>query len=247
MTPRADRIFAGALADLDGRLGVKLADMEPGEIAALVRACDREANPWRDADADAAGVPVRVCDGVWFWRPTIGAAAWLEEVAGPLMAESAQYRACLIYALVHAREPEAFRDLDTPSKIRRAATRAALSIAATPQEVDRAIEKALGMRNSSPSDADISDAAAGWANIAARLESQTGIPASEWIWKRSSAYAMKCYTDLSTFARAYGGGRHAPVREMLDELDEAVAARQRLKVKIARRVKETREAKDGDR
>ena len=238
MDSRADRIFAAALADLESRMGVKPGDMTAGEIAALVRACDREANPWREADADAIGVPVRVCEGVWFWRPTIGAAAWLEEVAAPLAANAAQYRACLVYALVHAREPEAFRGLDTRRKIHAAALRTVLAIGASAQEVDCAIERALGIRRQARSDAEIRDAAVGWANIAARLESQTGISAAEWIWKRSSSYAMRCYTDLHAFARAYSAAARTPGRDMLDELDDAVAARQILKARIAKRVKE---------
>lgn len=246
MTSRADRIFAGALADLEGRLGVDRCDMEPSEIAALVRACDREADPWREATADAVGVPVRVCEGVWFWRLTIGAAAWLSDVAEPLCGGAGQYRACLVHALVHAREPDAFKDLDTPGKIRRAILRTALSIRATPQEVDLAIERAMGMRAETRTDDETRDAAAGWADIAARLETQTGIPAKEWIWNRSSAYAMKSYSDLHAFARAYGGGKSRPAQAMVDELDAAVAARQALKVKIAKRVKAAKEAKDGD-
>ena len=247
MTSRADRIFAGALADLEGRMGVDRRDMEPGEIAALVRACDREADPWREATADAVGVPVRVCVGVWFWRLTIGAAAWLSDVAEPLCPDASRYRMCLVHALVHAREPEAFEGLDDWPKIRKAVARTARRIFATPQEVDRAIERVIGLRVPVRSDDETRDAATDWASIAVRLETQTGIPASEWIWKRSSAYAMKSYSDLNAFARAHGNGKSRPAQAMLDELDAAIAARQTLKVKIAKRVKAAKEAKDGDR
>ena len=245
MTDRADKIFAGALADLASRLGVRVEEMEPGEIAALVRACDREADPWRETTADAAGVPVRVCEGIYFWKLTIGAAAWLEDVAAPVVRDNGRYRLCLIHALVHAREPEAFRDLDTEPKIRRAALDTALRISATPEEVDLAIERALGLRTQVRSDDETKDAAVGWASIAARLETQTGIPAAEWIWHRSSSYAMKCYMDLHAFARAYSG-RGGGSDRLVDELDAAVVARQKLKVKIAQRVKKSREACHGD-
>ena len=247
MDSRADRIFAGALADLEGRMGVKLADMLPGEIAALVHACDREADPWREANADAIGVPVRVCEGVWFWRLTIGAAAWLSDVAEPLCPDAGRYRMCLVHALVHAREPEAFAGLDDWPKIRKAVAGTARSIFATPQEVDRAIERVIGLRVPVRGEDETHDAATDWAGIAVRLETQTGIPASEWIWKRSSAYAMKSYSDLHAFARAHGSGKSRSVKPALDELDAAVEARQALKVKIAKRVKAEKEAKDGDR
>ena len=63
---KAERIFARALDDLKSRMGVGLADLTAEEAVALVRACERVADPFREVNADAAGMPVRVADGVWF-------------------------------------------------------------------------------------------------------------------------------------------------------------------------------------
>jgi len=230
--------FAKALQQLR-RQGVEPGDMTPDELYALAEASRRCADPFREVNADAAGFPVRVCEGVWFWRLTIGAGVWLDEVEGLLGGgESPKYRLALIYALVHGREPEAFAGLDTEQKVMRAVKSTMRTIHATPEEVNRAIDAALGLTRGTTRTSADGDAAADWAALCTRLETQTGIPATEWMWKRSGAYAILAYNDLRTFAKAYLGGRSA--ERMHDELDDAMCALRVAAAAIEKRVKEAK-------
>ncbi len=226
--------FAKALQQLR-RQGVELADVTSDELYGLAAAARRCADPFREVNADAAGFPVRVCEGVWFWKLTIGASVWLDEVTEMLGGgTSPRYRLAMIYALVHSREPEAFAGLDTERKIMRAVRATMRTIHATPEEVNRAVDVILGVRaDVRPSRAGDSASAADWAALCARLESQTGISASEWMWKRSGAYAILAYNDLHEFARAYAGGRAG---HMADELDDAMCALRAASAAIEKRV-----------
>lgn len=228
--------FAKALQQLR-RQGVELADVTSDELYGLAEAARRCADPFREVNADAAGIPVRICEGVWFWKLTIGASVWLDEVEEMLGGgTSPRYRLAMIHALVHSREPEAFAGLDTEKKVMRAVRATMRTIHATPEEVNRAIDVVLGVRaNARPRRAEASAAAADWASLCARLESQTGIPASEWIWKRSGAYAILAYNDLHDFARAYAGGKSAA--HLTDELDDAMNALRAATAAIEKRVK----------
>lgn len=214
--------FAKALAGLK-KSGVGLADITPDELYGLADAARRCADPFREVNADAAGFPVRVCEGVYFWKLTIGASVWLDEIERLLGGGcSPEYRLALIHALVHSREPKAFAGLDTEQKVMKAVRATMRTIHATPEEVDSALDVALGVRrNAKPRIAD-SGAAIDWSALCARLETQTGIPASEWMWKRSGAYAILAYNDLHEFAGAYSGKKSS--RHLQDELDDAMCA-----------------------
>ena len=129
--------FAKALQQLR-RQGVELADVTSDELYGLAAAARRCADPFREVNADAAGFPVRVCEGVWFWKLTIGASVWLDEVEEMLGGgTSPRYRLAMIHALVHSREPEAFAGLDTENKVMRAVRATMRTIHATPEEVNR--------------------------------------------------------------------------------------------------------------
>lgn len=230
---RAEAIFAQAVSDLDARCHVKISDLTAGEILRLVAACDRVANPFREVNADAAGIPVRVAKGVYFWHLTIGASVWLDECERFL--DEDRYRLALIYAVGNARNASAFDGLDDERSVCRAVKRYCRSIAATPQEVNLALD-ILFRRKADTRQSDVTDAAADWVNICARLETQTGIPAKDWIWNHSGRYALKCFNDLSEFASAYSGGDARVRAHMKDELCEAQNELQRLKAEIMRRV-----------
>lgn len=93
--------FAKALQQLR-KSGVEPGDMTPDELYALAEAARRCADPFREVNADAAGFPVRVCEGVYFWKLTIGASVWLDEVTEMLGGgTSPRYRLAMIHALVH--------------------------------------------------------------------------------------------------------------------------------------------------
>ena len=243
---RADLLFASALEDLKSRMGVALADMTPAEVAALVRACDREANPFRGVNADAAGMPRAVCPGVWFWKLTIGAAIWLEEVVEPLVGTGERYRSALVYALMHAREREAFAGEWTERSLHAACARALKRLTVTTDELEAALGEALGLAGLPPRarTREVAAAAKDWASLLVRLEAQTGIPAQDWMWSKSAAYALKSYADLHNFAAALAHQR-TPEDPPQRELDAAVEARQRLKVEIAKAVKARKAAAHG--
>ena len=89
--------------------GIAPGDLTASELAALVRACDRCDNPFSAANAEAAGFPVKVREGVWLWRPTAGAVVWLDEYAARWWGEdSLHYKWAAVYAMLHARERDAF-------------------------------------------------------------------------------------------------------------------------------------------
>ena len=233
---KAERIFARAVADLKSRLGVGIADLTADEVVALVRACERVADPFREVNADAAGMPVRVADGVWFWPLTIGAVAWLEETADRWWAEDPRrYRNALVYAALHAREPGAFAVIERRD-VERLVRRALRTVAATSAEVDAALERVLGIvpGASRPGDDEaMSATATSWAHLLAKVEASTGIVRDHWLWGVSYAETLRAYHEARQVATA--SGERAPA--MLDELDEAVNALQRLKVNIMNRVK----------
>lgn len=233
---KAERIFARALDDLKSRMGVDLADLTAEEAVALVRACERVADPFREVNADAAGMPVRVADGVWFWPLTIGAVAWLEETADRWWAEDPRrYRNALVYAALNAREPGAFAVIERRD-VERLVRRALRTVAATSAEVDAALERVLGIVPvaSRPGDDEAMAATAtSWAHLLAKVEASTGIVRDHWLWGVSYAETLRVYHEARQVATA--SGERAPA--MLDELDEAVNALQRLKVNIMNRVK----------
>ena len=227
--------FAKALVELKKR-GVAMKDVKPEELYALAEASRRCADPFREVNADAAGFPVRVSEGVWFWKLTIGAGVWLDEVEEMLGGgKSERYRLAMVYALVHSRDPEAFAGLDTEPKIMRAVKETLRHIHATPEEVNRAMDEALGVKPRLRRTGN-SAAPADWAALCARLESQTGIPAKEWMWGRSGAYAILAYNDLHEFASAYARGRST--NHMTDELDDAMCALRLTAAAIEKRVRE---------
>lgn len=226
--------FARALSDLRDRMGVGLADLTSDEIADLVHAADRCADPFRDVNADAVGRPVRVCEGVHFWRLTIGASVWLDDMSRMFGGDSDRYHMCLIHALVHAREPGAFEGLEDERSVLKAVKRTCRAIAATPEEVGLAIDEVLDLKIRRMRRDDIERSAADWCAICSRLEGQTGIPAHDWIWKHSAGYTVRCYNDLHAFASSFAGGKS---EHMKDELDRANENLQALKVGIRKRVR----------
>jgi len=236
----AEVLLSQALADMKARQGVTIADLTPGELVALVRACEKVASPFDEVNADAAGLPVRVCDGVWFWRLTVGASIWLDNADKLLGGKrfDPRYRLALVYACRYARRSDMLNGCDTIRDLTRTVRNGLSDIDATADEVDAALDVVLGVKARPPAGGDeIKKAATNWTKLCARLETQTGIPAREWIWNRSGAYLVKCYNDLHEFARAYSVAKSSSSEYMLDELDEAVNTLQVLKVNIMRRVR----------
>jgi hypothetical protein len=230
-------LFTSELDKLRAR-GIAVADLEPDELEALVHACDRMASPFSDVNADAAGMPLPVGNGVYFWRPTIGACLWLDEYAGKWWKDRPmRLKWAFVYALVHAREPDAFSSLTKEDEAEAAIKREALRLVVNEGEVDAALDR-LFPADESKSATPPPEAQPDWAAILARLETQTGIPSRDWMWGKSSAYALRCYCDLTHFAAASGG---AKAQRMRDERDRAANALARLGEAISSRIGATRE------
>ena len=52
--------------------------MTTREMFDLVECVRRAESPFAEVNADAIGFPVKVCEGVYLWRLTAGASAWLD-------------------------------------------------------------------------------------------------------------------------------------------------------------------------
>lgn len=233
---KGEILLAQALTDLNTRMGVGQEVLLPGELRALVMACEKVADPYKEINADLCGIPVRVAEGVYFWRLTVGASVWLDQIEGLLPKGTGDklYRLCLIYALINSRNKAAFEEIDDLKAIRKRVKKCFKSLTATPEEINRAMDRIFDLKKTVSKENDLKSAA-DWAALCARLETQTGIPASEWIWERSGSYLCKCYRDLHQFAEAYSANGRSS--HLLDELDDAVNDLQTLKVNIMKRVK----------
>lgn len=220
--------------------GVSLADLTAGELGELVRACDRCDNPFGAVNAEAAGFPVKVRDGVSLWRLTAGAIVWLDEYAARWWGEgSAAYKWATVYAMRHARDAGAFHALTDEADAYRAIRADLLTLNCTEEEIDAALARFNG---------DGGDkrrppvTAPDWRALAAMVEARTGIRAEEWIWGRAAMSLSESYHRLREFAAAEGGDRCPRMR---DELDGAISNLARVVACILARVAKERAAKEG--
>ena len=229
--------FAKALDSLKAA-GVEITALEPGELYALAEASRRCANPFSEVNAELADRPVRVCDGVWLWPPTAGAIVWLETYAAEWWGRgSARWRWAQVYALMHARERDAFSRLTSRAKAGAAVLWCALRLPISGAELVAAIRRAYGA-DEVPMAPEEKESHVNFAAMVARLEAVSGIPRETWLWQRSYDYLLKAYTAMHDFAAAYAtNGKHR--ESMRDELDEAMSAMARTRAAIVRRVEES--------
>ena len=217
-------------------LGVEPGDLLPSEIEALVHACDRMRQPFSAANAEAAGFPVRVSESVVLWRLTVGANVWLDEFAGRWWPSGSKaYAWAHIYAMRHAREKDAFLELDSEERAYKAIRADLLAIDCTEDEILAALER---FPADDPPQRE-GESQTDWCSFVLALEARTGIPADEWTWHHSVHECSNAYHRLKEFAAAQGGSK-AP--RMKDELDRATTALARTVAGIVRRVKADREA-----
>ena len=156
------------------------------------------------------------------------------------------YRWAQVYALKNSRNAEAFADLTTKWKAIAAIVKCALRLPVHGIELSYAIARAYGAsppdvpcRRKTRADRIREQAQADFASLVARLEVESGIPRSAWLWERSLVYTANAYCELHEFASAFsacGGGDR-----MLDELDEAIRDLAAVKSAIAARVEKARE------
>ncbi len=243
--------LASVLADLREETGATAADLTADELTDLVHACERVDSPFSDIHADLMGRPIRVAPGVTLWPITAGAQVWLDEFAAAWWPKgSAMYRWANVYALVHARNPDAFSRLVDKSAARRAILLSALRLAVHAPELERGILLAYGVRphDEPPPERrrrdDRDDTHADFAALVARLEVASGISRDEWLWGRSLASLSRSYCELANLQAATLGSSRTECRL---ELDEAVANLARTCSRISRRLRATRQnaARDG--
>lgn len=245
--------FAKALAGLR-QGGVDVRDMTPDELYALAEASRRCADPFTAVNAELAGHPVRVSEGVWFWPPTVGATIWLREFAARWWRPGTErWLWAQAYALRHGREREAFAALTVRWRAEAAVLRCALTLPVRGGELSAAMMRAFG---TDPHTAGLRDrprpsggsALRDFSALVARLEAVSGIPRETWLWERSLDYVLKAYGELHDFAEAAQG--RAGGAKMRDELDEEMEALKRTEAAILRRVRGSAEREgqkhDGD-
>lgn len=226
--------------------GITFADFTPDEVEAFVRAIDRCDNPFSDVNAELCGIPIYVCEGVWFWKTTVGASVWLDQYAKKWWLDTGQKKAyfwAIVYALMHARDKGAFTDMTDETTAYERIKRDALRLVVHEDEITAAVDYALSLSDAEPKEnkKNREKAQQNWAEVVARLEVQSGVKADDWLWGRSLDYTKRAYIDLSRMAQAAGRGGVKTAR-MLDELDRAESAFARLKAGIVSRILSEREA-----
>ena len=223
--------------------GIELADLEPVEIEALVRACDRCDNPFSAANAEAAGFPVRVADGVTLWRLTAGACIWLDEYARRWWGEDSEhYKWAVFFALRHARERETFHRLTDEGDAYRAIREDILTLTCTEAEIMAALCE-YGDQDDDGRERPATMQQADWRTLVQRLEVGTGVDADTWMWERAARYIAEAGKRLGEFAAAQGGDK---AKRAFDELDRAVRGLARVTAGIRARIKALRTAKEGE-
>lgn len=224
------------LAELRTRYGVDAGDLCADEIAALVHACERVESPFSATNLALLERPVEVCEGVALWPPTAGAQIWLDEFAAKWWPEGTMaYRWAQVYALMHAREPEAFSRLTERRAARRAVVLSAMRLCCHRRALLRAVSACYGVDEweapRRPSKRREEAAQADFAKLVARLEVESGIPRETWLWGRTFMETLRAYAEMHALA-ALGAGGSAARERALDELDEAVSNLARVKKAI---------------
>lgn len=226
-------ILKRELRDLEERYGASVGDLTTDELERLVLACRKVERPFSNVNMALVERPVRVCEGAYLWPITAGAQIWLEEFAAEWWKpDSMMYKWARVYALAHAREPEAFASLQDKSSARKAVVKTLLRFTCHGAELQDAIDRCYGIGEQvapeRPGKKRRSEVRAqtDFSSLVARLEVESGIPSGSWLWRRSLVQTMRAYVELHEFAAAFAGGERA---RMKDELDEAMNDLARLK------------------
>jgi len=232
--------LTSVLQDLKEQFGATAADLTADEIEALVFACARLDNPYSMINAELMERPIRVREGIYLWPITAGAFLWLTEYASAWWNEdSKMYCFAEAYALMNARNPDAFVELTDKKKARKAVLKTALRFAFYAKELRRAVNAAYGIaphdvperkRKGDPVETYKVDFAA----LVARLEVNSGIPAKTWLWGKSVFSIMKSYAELKNLAVAAFGGKQDDANR---ELEDAVQNLARVCEAISERLK----------
>ena len=224
------------LRDLKERFGIALGDLDADELEKFVLACRRIENPFSTVNMELIERPIRICEGVYGWTMTAGALVWIMEYAQKWWADGTMYKWAQVYAMIHAREADAFTSLTTKSAARKAILKTVLRLACHRRELQDALLKAYNVgedltEKQELTAREMNAAQVDYASLIARLEVHSGIPAAVWLWEKTFVQTMRCYADLHAFAAAFSMCER---KHMCDELDEAVNDLARLKMEILR-------------
>lgn len=240
MTPR----LKNEIARLSSK-GVSLTDLTPEELVNFIHAVERCDNPYARINADAIGIPVEVCEGVYFWRLTIGAIVWLEEFAGRWFVDRPEANFwATAYACRHAREKDAFIKLTTEEAAYEAIRDDILQLPCTTEEVTTAVNICLDIDIPQKPAKRVAEAENAWEAIVRRLEVGTGIKRDEWLFGCSYEYAIEAHADMLELGRALAGTTGK--KNSKDQLDKAVEALELIKIQIIKRVKAEKAKADNE-
>ena len=223
------------LADIRKRYG-SLDNLTADEIEGLVDCCRRADNPFGDLNGSLVDAPVAVVRGQGFYPLTVGASIWLDEFVLKWWGnDDTCYFWAVVYALIHAREKDAFTGLVEESAARWAILKTCMRFTFAKADLEKAVDLALGRAKSQPKQGvPDTDAKTDWFALVARLEAASGIKRDDWLWGRSATYTVKAYHELHAYASASAGAGRG-VRAF-DELDKAINALARLKKSIKERL-----------
>lgn len=219
--------------------GVAAGDLLPGEMEALVHACDRMASPFSAVNVEAAGFPVRVSEGVTLWRLSVGAIVWLDEFAARWWGEGSEaFKWATVYAMRHGRDRGAFSGLVEEEAAYRAVRDDAVTVDCTEDEIAAAMGRFhVGGADAPPPPRGGWRAQTDWRALVQDLAARTGIDEQAWAWGRSAEECAAVFHRHCEFAAASGGAR---VPRMRDELDRATTHLARVEAGIVGRVKAAR-------
>ena len=224
-------------------IGITAADMTADEIVALVHACERVDNPYSDINADLCEQPVQVCRGIYFWPITAGAQIWLADYAAKWWPHGTMmYKWAQAYALMNARNPDAFAKLTDKWTARLAVSRAMLRLCCHRRELAVAVNRCYGIgqydvREKEPKSAP-EEQAADFAHYVATLEVESGIPARTWLFGRGLRNVATTYRKMTALKNAFGGA--ASAEKMTFELNDALTNLANVKSLIMKRIEAER-------
>ena len=222
------------LSDLKAK-GITANDLTADELEMLVHAVDRANNPYRGLNARLVGKPVRVAGELYIWPVTLGAKIWLTEYAERWWKRGTMMHTwATVYALHHARDPEAFTCLETRGCARFAIMRTMLRFCVHEAELRDAIARCNGIhRLDAPRKAKAKtrpdEQVVGFSRFAAELEAGTGIAVKTWLWGKSLDETIDAWRTMKTLSRAAHGGKasgddDADLNDALENLAAAISA-----------------------
>lgn len=203
------------------------------ETVRLYEACRAVCEP-EDCNVrlDLLGIPEAVGGtSVRLWSLSIAAGCWLEEYAAVWWpGSSLHYFYALAFAMANSRS-DVFRTLTDPEMARKEIVRFALGLSAHASELEAAVDRVLG----NPSGAvrkggstEPSKMSSRWLSLIGELEVASGIPADDWLFRKSASVVFAIWSRQMQIRIALAGGKP----EARDALAEAIESLARIKKEL---------------